>query len=137
MVDSYLAPSFKGFEDQIKIYAFGKLDGSFLGGNSTYGKLHAKYTVLDSKRAFVGTSNLDPRSRYLHSEVQLFMNDGDTKGITGEILSREIDKLVSQSYLWGSREWNAVRSHHKMRLALLLERFTIKLIRAFNLIPLI
>jgi len=85
---------------RLQIYETGRLDDRLLGGDIDYGKLHAKYIVMDHM-GFVGTTNFDERSRLINNEMGFFFD--------GEELARELhadfDLLKSRSYLWGSPEW--------------------------------
>jgi phosphatidylserine/phosphatidylglycerophosphate/cardiolipin synthase-like enzyme len=85
---------------RLKIYETGRLDDRLLGGDVDYGKLHAKYVVMEDA-GFVGTTNFDNRSRLINNEMGFFFKD--------EELARELhadfELLKSRSYLWGSPEW--------------------------------
>jgi len=89
---------------RIKIYQLGKLDSDILGGDKYYGKLHAKFILTDVV-GFVGTTNLDYRSRLYNNEMGYFLN--------GEELLDELldifEELKQDSYLWGSPEWLEMR----------------------------
>jgi phosphatidylserine/phosphatidylglycerophosphate/cardiolipin synthase-like enzyme len=91
-------------DPQISIYAFGQRDSSDLGGDAHYDKLHSKYFVHDDI-GFVGTTNLDYRSRVFNSEMGFFFT-GD--GLADE-LSDDFDRLKADAYLWGSPEWLELR----------------------------
>jgi len=94
---------------RIKFYQLGKLDSEILGGDKYYGKLHAKFVVTDLV-GFVGTTNLDYRSRLYNNEMGYFFN--------GEKLRDELtgifEALKKDSYLWGTPEWLEMRQ--KLRL---------------------
>jgi putative cardiolipin synthase len=85
---------------RLKIYETGRLDDRQLGGDVDYGKLHAKYVVLDNT-GFVGTTNFDNRSGLINNEMGFFFQ--------GDELARDLhadfEMLKSRSYLWGSPEW--------------------------------
>jgi len=85
---------------RLKIYETGRLDDRLLGGDVDYGKLHAKYVIMDDA-GFVGTTNFDNRSRLINNEMGFFFK--------GEELANELhadfELLKSRSYLWGSPEW--------------------------------
>ena len=89
---------------RLKIYETGRLDDRSLGGNVDYGKLHAKYVIMDNI-GFVGTTNFDNRSRLINNEMGFFFE--------GEELANELnadfERLKSRSYLWGSPEWLEMR----------------------------
>jgi len=89
---------------RLQLYQTGKIDSFRLGGTTYYGKLHAKFIVTD-QFGFVGTSNFDFRSMLFNNEVGFFI-------LGDEILhklNQEFDILKSQSYLWGSKDWLALR----------------------------
>lgn len=89
---------------QVRIYETGRRDSDLLGGDIAYGKLHAKFFLTDDW-AFVGTTNLDYRSRLFNNEMGFFFL-GDT---LREELIHEFENLKEQSYLWGSKEWLEMR----------------------------
>ncbi|WP_171022244.1 phospholipase D-like domain-containing protein [Thalassotalea litorea] len=105
-------PDFIGSEDfqkainnpRIKVYQLGRLDADLIGGDETYGKLHAKFIVTNNV-SFVGTTNLDYRSRFINNEMGYFML-GD--GVNGE-LNQIFDDLKKRCYLWGEPDWLAMR----------------------------
>jgi putative cardiolipin synthase len=142
MVDTILGPrlvsDIKGedYAHQIEVYAFGKSDDLSIGGDVAYGKLHGKFSIIDGKKAIVGTSNLDPRSRYLNTELAISYEGKTTDELT-TTLSDYMDRLVANSTLWGSDEWNQIRSHKKVKNLVHLQGFVGKIIHFFNLVPLI
>ena len=90
---------------QIFIYEMGRLDAAALGNGEThYGKLHAKF-IMGEDTSFVGTSNLDYRSRLYNNEMGFF--------ITNESVQQELndvfDELKASSYRWGTPEWLQMR----------------------------
>lgn len=89
---------------QVRIYQTGRSDSELLGGDVAYGKLHAKFFLTDDW-GFVGTTNLDYRSRLFNNEMGFFFL-GDA---LREQLIEEFEHLKAQSYLWGSPEWLAMR----------------------------
>jgi cardiolipin synthase C len=89
---------------QVRIYETGRRDSDLLGGDTAYGKLHAKFFLTDDW-GFVGTTNLDYRSRLFNNEMGFFFL-GDA---LREELIREFEDLKAQSYLWGSEEWLEMR----------------------------
>ena len=90
---------------RIKIYEVGKLDASMLGGESEYGKLHAKLFFAENVE-FIGTSNFDYRSRIYNNEMGYFFKSTE--------LQNQLDKifqsLKEQSYLWGTEGWLQMRN---------------------------
>lgn len=89
----------------LRIYQIGKLDSVLLGGDAYYGKLHAKFLFADSI-GFVGTSNLDYRSRLLNNEMGYFFHGEQLQ----QDLQAEFDRLKELSLLWGSPEWLDMRA---------------------------
>jgi len=90
---------------KIDIYEMGRLDASKLGNGSThYGKLHAKF-IMGEKTSFVGTSNLDYRSRLYNNEMGFFVEDSEIQQDLNDIF----DDLKALSYRWGTPEWLQMR----------------------------
>lgn len=141
MVDTILGPKLvtelegDPIASQIKVYAYGKMDDAALGGTVDYGKLHAKFTIIDDNKVLVSTSNLDPRSRYLNTELGVFFEGKD--GMMATNLQAYFDKLANMSYEWGSPEWKQARELKENRVALTLQKFVGKIIHFFNLVPLL
>jgi phosphatidylserine/phosphatidylglycerophosphate/cardiolipin synthase-like enzyme len=106
--DSELNPELVESEEWIKmvnhprlqIYETGRMDDRLLGGDVDYGKLHAKYIVLDDA-GFVGTTNFDDRSGLINNEMGFFFYSKDL----ADDLHADFELLKSRSYLWGSPEW--------------------------------
>ena len=90
---------------RIKIYQTGRLDSVLLGGDTHYGKLHAKFLIGADDIGFVGTSNFDDRSKLYNNEMGYFFESAD---LVDDLLT-EFELLKSQSYLWGSPEWLQMR----------------------------
>jgi phosphatidylserine/phosphatidylglycerophosphate/cardiolipin synthase-like enzyme len=90
---------------RIRIYQTGRGDSVLLGGNTHYGKLHAKFLLGDNNIGFVGTSNFDDRSKLYNNEMGYFFDSADLI----DDLVAEFELLKSQSYLWGSTEWLQMR----------------------------
>jgi phosphatidylserine/phosphatidylglycerophosphate/cardiolipin synthase-like enzyme len=95
---------------RIKIYQLGKLDSEILGGRKYYGKLHAKFVLAD-EIGFVGTTNLDYRSRLYNNEMGFFFRGDELRGELNAIF----EDLKKDSYLWGTPEWLEMRE--KLRRA--------------------
>jgi phosphatidylserine/phosphatidylglycerophosphate/cardiolipin synthase-like enzyme len=85
---------------RLKIYETGRLDDRLLGGDVDYGKLHAKYIVMDDA-GFVGTTNFDDRSGLINNEMGFFFSGEEM----AKDLHADFELLKSRSYLWGSPEW--------------------------------
>ena len=89
---------------RIRIYQTGKLDSVILGGDEHYGKLHAKFVVIDDY-GFVGTTNFDYRSRLFNNEMGFYFKDDEL----AEDLIEVFEVLKSKSYRWGTNEWLQMR----------------------------
>ncbi len=90
---------------RIEIYELGKLDAASLGNGSThYGKLHAKF-IMGDKASFVGTSNLDYRSRLYNNEMGFFIEES----MIQKDLKSAFESLKKLSYRWGTPEWLQMR----------------------------
>ncbi|MDH3762550.1 MAG: phospholipase D-like domain-containing protein [Gammaproteobacteria bacterium] len=89
---------------RIKIYQSGRLDSKLVGGDTYYGKLHAKFMIAGDI-GFVGTTNLDYRSRLYNNEMGFFLHSEQL----GVELNATFDELKAKAYLWGSPEWLEMR----------------------------
>ncbi len=76
-----------------------------LGGESEYGKLHAKFFFAENE-GFIGTSNFDYRSRIYNNEMGYFFKSTELQNQLDEIFQ----SLKEQSYLWGTEEWLQMRN---------------------------
>lgn len=89
---------------QVFIYETGKLDSVLLGGDTYYGKLHAKFGIGEHV-GFIGTSNFDYRSNLYNNEMGFLYRSPELKKDLDEIF----EKLKSTSYRWGTPEWLEMR----------------------------
>lgn len=124
---------FDDVRDRFEVYQFGRLDGQEYGGTEFYGKLHAKFAIIDDEWALVTTNNADPRSRYLNSEVGIFMNGQD---VATQLLE-QADTFIKRSYLYGSEDWKKLRDRRENRFGRLQLATFRKLIKWFHLLPII
>lgn len=124
-------------EKQFEVYSYGRIDDEVLNGNKRYGFLHAKLVVTDNKSVTVSTSNLDPISRHLNSEVGTTIENLPKNSKNIAKLTQYIDDLQKNSTLWGSPEWQEIRNHPNNRILKILQAFATKIIYALNLVPLI
>ncbi len=109
IVDKKVGPAFAGIEN-ITVYEYGKSDAVTLGGTKPYGKLHAKFIIVDDEWVFNGTWNGDPRSRNLNSETfQKIRSIG-----LGKDFADFYDYLTSSSHVFGSPEYLAIRTNPKL-----------------------
>jgi len=89
---------------QVFIYQTGGVDSVILGGDTHYGKLHAKF-IFGETGGFVGTSNFDYRSNLYNNELGFFfLGEGVRKELTAVF-----EYLKSTSYRWGTPEWLEMR----------------------------
>ena len=124
-------------EKQIEIYSYGKLDDEVLGGDKRYGFLHAKIVVIDGKTLTISTSNLDPISRHLNSEVGTTIENLPANSKNLQKITKYVDDLKENSTLWGSSEWHEIRKHPKNKITNMLQIFVTKIIYALNLVPIL
>jgi len=89
---------------QIRIYETGGSDAQTLGGDVPYGKMHAKF-MLGDNFGWIGTSNLDYRSRLLNNEMGFFFSNPELR----DELRGDADILKQRALLWGTPEWLALR----------------------------
>lgn len=89
---------------QVFIYQTGGNDAVILGGDTHYGKLHAKF-IYGNSGGFVGTSNFDYRSNLYNNELGFFFLG---EGVRQELID-VFEWLKSTSYRWGSPEWLEMR----------------------------
>ena len=89
---------------RLAIYETGKMDDVLFGGDYHHSKLHAKYVIGDDV-GYVGTSNLDYRSRLYNSEMGFFFRSEELV----KDLAENTDYLIGLSYRWGSPEWLEMR----------------------------
>ena len=124
-------------ENQVQIYSYGRIDDEVLGGKMRYGFLHAKIALIDGKSMTVSTSNLDPISRHLNSEVGTNIEGLGPESKNLVKIKAFIEEIAKNSTLYGSREWQEIRKHPKNRIVTILQAFATKIIYTFNLVPLI
>lgn len=124
-------------EKQFEVYSYGKIDDEVLGGDKRYGFLHAKLAIIDGKTLTISTSNLDPISRHLNSEVGTTIENLSQNSRNAQIMAKYIDDLKNNSTLWGSTEWQDVRKHPKNKMMLIIQNFVTKIIYSLNLVPVI
>ncbi|MEE4174853.1 MAG: phospholipase D-like domain-containing protein [Xanthomonadales bacterium] len=91
-------------QPRIAVWQSGGLDSSKIGGDTVYGKLHAKFW-LENEIGFVGTDNFDYRSRLYNSEMGYFFR----APLLVQALREDVDLLKSKSVRWGTPEWLELR----------------------------
>jgi len=89
---------------QIFIYQTGRTDSDILGGDTHYGKLHAKF-IYGEQGGFVGTSNFDYRSNLYNNELGFFFHGNEVRDELAEVF----EWLKATSYRWGTPEWLEMR----------------------------
>jgi len=89
---------------QVFLYQTGGVDSVILGGDTHYGKLHAKF-IYGEKGGFVGTSNFDYRSNLYNNELGFFFLGNEVR----DELSDVFEQLKATSYRWGTPEWLEMR----------------------------
>jgi len=89
---------------QVFIYQTGGTDSVILGGDTHYGKLHAKF-IYGNSGGFVGTSNFDYRSNLYNNELGFFFLGDEVSNELADVF----EFLKSTSYRWGSPEWLEMR----------------------------
>ncbi len=124
-------------EKQFEIFSYGRLDDEMLDGKKRYGFLHAKIVVTDGENVTVSTSNLDPISRHLNSEIGTNIENLPPNSKNMAKLKKYIDGLEANSTQWGTTEWQQIRNHPKNKTLVILQAFVTKIIYALNLVPLI
>lgn len=124
-------------ENQFEIFSYGRLDDEVLGGQQKYGFLHAKIAIVDGKGLTVSTSNLDPISRHLNSEIGVSIENLPENSMNITYLNKYVEELEKNSTLWGGEEWQQIRNHPSNKISTLMEAFITKIIYALNLVPLI
>lgn len=89
---------------QLFIYQTGGIDSVEIGGDTYYGKLHAKF-IVGEKTGFIGTSNFDYRSILYNNEMGFFYQGDELRDDLLEIF----EMLKSTSTRWGTPEWLEMR----------------------------
>ncbi len=89
---------------RVRLYETGRGDDRRIGGEQTYGKLHAKYLLTDEV-GFLGTANFDYRSRLFNNEMGFFFR-GEA---LHHYLVEDFERLRGMSYRWGTPEWLEMR----------------------------
>lgn len=118
MVDLDVAPVMVDFAKragvlhQLDFRELGTLKAKKFGGTESYGKLHAKLAMIDYKITLVTTSNGDPRSRKINSEIGFLVHSDK---FTLDYI-KYFERLRSQSYQVYSPEWKQMVTHRKIRL---------------------
>ncbi|CBW26162.1 hypothetical protein BMS_1290 [Halobacteriovorax marinus SJ] len=138
LIDGQLMPKLldhggKVKEGQLDILLYGRVDDVLLGGDKDYGKLHAKFVVVDQNKSMVMTSNLDPRSRSLNSEIGVQITGLNKKSEVAKQLSERVDYLEEISHRYGSKEWQEINSSPNVQWKLLMSKLIHFIVEGLNL----
>jgi putative cardiolipin synthase len=118
---------------QLEVFFYGREDDFLLGGDIKYGKLHAKYAVFDERKSIVMTSNLDPRSRSLNSEIGVSIGSvGNNNSIASELIEKT-DTLIQMSHKYGSKEWSRIDNHENLKWKKVFSKIIHVIVQTFNL----
>ncbi|MEG0183669.1 MAG: phospholipase D-like domain-containing protein, partial [Stenotrophomonas sp.] len=91
----YRVPLLKAGVQLYELKAHGQPGDSSLFGSSG-ASLHTKALLVDDRRGFVGSFNLDPRSAYLNTEMGVLFDDA----VLGVQLRAEYLRLASPAHSW-------------------------------------
>jgi putative cardiolipin synthase len=50
--------------------------------------LHAKYMVIDEQYVFIGSANIDPRSKNLNTEIGIMVDSKELAGLKKELFNK-------------------------------------------------
>jgi putative cardiolipin synthase len=114
---------FDNRDGKIQVYQFGRLNnvmftdapvrdhrGKLVPLDAFYGKLHAKFGIVDGRYSFIGSHNLDPRSRNLNSETAFFLDSPKA----ADESTRFFEQLVARSYLYGDPDLQIMNSRPEL-----------------------
>jgi putative cardiolipin synthase len=114
---------FNNLDSKIQVYQFGRLNnrifkkgkiqdhlGRLVHPNEFYGKLHAKFGVIDGKYSFIGSHNLDQRSRRLNSETAFFIDSPKIASDTTQFF----ESLIQKSYLFGDPDLDLMNEREEL-----------------------
>lgn len=114
---------FNNSDSKIQIYQYGKLNnrifskgairdhlGRLVHPSEYYGKLHAKFGIIDGRYSFIGSHNLDQRSRRLNSETAFFVDHPKIAADT----TRFFETLISKSYLYGDPDLDLMNDREEL-----------------------
>jgi putative cardiolipin synthase len=116
---------FDNHDLKIQVYQLGRLDnkmfkkgevrdsrGQRVAPANFYGKLHSKYGIIDGRISFVGSHNLDQRSRRLNSETVFFVDSSKI----GADLTQEFEKSLARSYLYGDPDLAIMNARPELKM---------------------
>ncbi len=125
------------FEKQIELYNFGKIDHVAVGGKVNYGFLHAKVYMFDGKLMILSTSNIDPISRHINSEIGAAIKFIDAESKNVEKMRQFVTSVMDRSTLRGSTEDEELQKHPAGRTKRILLKFVSEIIFRLNLAPIL
>jgi putative cardiolipin synthase len=135
IVHHEIAPQFfqvadsDAIKNQVEIAEFGKLDDIRLGGQRMVGRLHGKFVIVDDHISLVTSHNSAPRSRHLNSENGFIIeNEKISQQLTGGF-----ERSREKCHLWGSEEWEKMRTHEETSMPLFLQKLAYPLMKCLNL----
>ena len=98
------------------------------------GKLHAKFWMIDNYAMSVGTSNFDPVSRLINSEIManVFPTEGKQ---SVEALNNYYLSLKNNSTHWNSSEFIESKYRPELKTKLMIQSFLAKVMKMFNVLP--
>jgi len=104
--------------------------------------LHAKYMIIDEQYVFIGSANIDPRSKNLNTEIGIMVDSTELAGLTRELFNRtttlensyrvSIDKS-NNKLIWHTEENTRERSYRTEPNTTFLKRLAVFLL---SLLPL-
>jgi putative cardiolipin synthase len=107
-------------------------------GSTSYASLHAKALVIDQRLVFIGSMNMDGRSKKLNSEMGLVLRSADfakqVAGILDELDTDESYKLSLDAHgriQWSSGEGGGLKVWHKDPETTRGQRFLLDLLAPF------
>lgn len=141
MVENFVMPKLlKTFQEngvnpkQFEILAYGNLNNKEFGGTVAQGKLHAKFWMIDNYAMSVGTSNFDPVSRLINSEIManIFPTEGKQ---SVQALNNYYMSLKENSTNWNSSEFLESKYRPELKKKLMIQSFIAKTMEMFNILP--
>ena len=80
-----------------------------IAGSST-ASLHAKYLVVDRRYVFIGSANLDPRSRLLNTEIGIMVDSPELARQASELFEKTISRENSYQLCFDGRlSWRGLK----------------------------
>lgn len=127
-----------GVDKQLHLKNFGKKDDSmFTPEGINYGFLHAKVYMIDEEKIILSTSNLDPISRDINSEMGVAIRFEEKKSKNLNEIKKFVNEVNSRSTLRHSPEDKEMWEHPIVKARV--QRFNIiyNIVLKLNLIPIL